>query len=226
MMDSETTVHVIGVEPEGPDPDRPPLSGLLGHCGLLMGGRRHIEGLSAYLPPGARLLAVTNNISEAMTALKDFVAGAKGMVAIVLATGDPLYHGIGGPISRAIPRHLLSFTPATTLVQRAFSLLGEPWEEAKVASIHGKKEDPVLSPGRWIFYTGGGRGPAQILEISLRQGLEVREMTVLEEIGLPGQKVTTFCPVDAGEINSREFRTLNMVVMTLEEKTDRKNADI
>lgn len=217
-MSSRAVIHVIGVEPEGPDPDRPPLSGLLGHCGLLCGGRRHIEGLSGRLPPGARLLTVTNNVPEVISALKNFEEGAEREVAVVLATGDPLYHGIGAAISRAIPRHLLAFSPATTLVQRAFSLLGEPWDEVNVASLHGKKEEPRLSAGRWIFYTGGSGGPSLLLEMAHRQGFDVHEMTVLEEIGLPGQKVTTFFPFDPEEIKSRDFRVLNMVVLTLEDK--------
>ena len=217
-MSSRAVIHVIGVEPEGPDPDRPPLSGLLGQCALLCGGRRHIEGLSGRLSPGARLLTVTNNVPEVISALRNFAEGAEKEVAVVLATGDPLYHGIGAAISRAIPRDLLGFSPATTLVQRAFSLLGEPWDEVNVGSLHGKKEEPKLSAGRWIFYTGGSGGPSLLLEMAHRQGFDVHEMTVLEEIGMPGQKVTTFFPLDPEEIKSRDFRVLNMVVLTLKDK--------
>ncbi len=210
-------IHVVGIEPEGPDPDRPPLSTLLGACRLLCGGRRHLEGLSGRISPGSRILPVTTNVPEVVEALKEFLRRGEEGVAVVLATGDPLYHGIGGPIAREIPRGHLAFYPATTLVQRAFSLLGEAWEGAQVASIHGKKEEPALGPGRWIFYTNGPKGPEMLVDMAFRQRLRIMEMIVLEEIGLPEQRVTTFDKVVVEEIRSREFRTLNMVVMTLDQ---------
>jgi precorrin-6Y C5,15-methyltransferase (decarboxylating) len=219
-MNEERRVHVVGVEPEGPRPDYFPLATLLPRCGILAGGKRHIEALSDRLPEGARLVPITNNVPEIVSVLEDFVINPAGKIAVVLATGDPLYHGIGGPISRAISREHVAYYPATTLVQRAFSLLGEPWEDVQVGSIHGKKEDPILSPGRWIFYTGGSGGPAALLEMAARQGFRIGEMTVLEGIGLPGQKVTSFRPPDPEKIREGEFQTLNMVVMTVEKNRD------
>ncbi len=217
-MIKERLVHVVGVEPEGPQPDFPPLAGLLSRCGILCGGRRHTEALSGRLPSGVQILPITNNVLEIVSTLTEFIKKPEGRIAVVLASGDPLYHGIGGPMSRAIDHGYVAYYPATTLVQRAFSLLGEPWEDVRVGSIHGKKEDPVLSAGRWIFYTGGSSGPVSLIEMAARQGFGIQEMTVLEKIGLPGQKVTSFRSQDLEEVRSQEFQTLNMVVMTVDIK--------
>ncbi len=222
-MNEEKLVHVVGVEPEGPQPELPPLAGLLSRCAILCGGRRHIEALSVRLPAGARILPITTNIREVVSTLTEFIKKPEGKIAVVLGSGDPLYHGIGGSLSRGIDRGYIAYYPATTLVQRAFSLLGEPWEDVRVGSIHGKKEDPLLSTGRWIFYTGGSSGPANLIEMADRQGFQIVEMTVLEEIGLPGQKVTFFWTPDLEEVRSRDFLTLNMVVMTVQPKNKDKD---
>ncbi|MEC4683230.1 MAG: precorrin-6y C5,15-methyltransferase (decarboxylating) subunit CbiE [Nitrospirota bacterium] len=210
-------IHVVGVEPEGPDPATLPLSRILKHCQLLCGGKRHLEKISPHVPVGAVVLPISNNISELLTVLEEFVRNRDGEgTAVVLATGDPLYYGIGRPISGRIPREFVIYTPATTLIQRAFSLLGDPWEDVRVGSIHSRKEIPiVLSEGRWAFYTDGSNGPHSLVDMADRQGFEVDKMIVLEEIGLPGQRVGVFTSVTASTEYPYKFKSLNIVVMDL-----------
>lgn len=114
----------------------------------------------------------------------------------------------------------MTYTPATTLIQRAFSLLGEPWEGVHVASIHSRREGPIrLSEGRWAFYTDGPKGPLSMVEMATRQGYEVATMNVLEEIGLPGQRLGTFRSVTPETEYPYEFKSLNIVVMSLNRKS-------
>jgi precorrin-6Y C5,15-methyltransferase (decarboxylating) len=210
-------IHVVGVEPEGPDPATPPLSRILKHCQLLCGGKRHLEKISPHVPDGAVVFPIANNISELVTVLDEFVRNRDGEgSAVVLATGDPLYYGIGRPISERISREFVTFTPATTLIQRAFSVLGDPWEDVRVGSIHSRKDNPiVLSEGRWAFYTDGPKGPHSLVAMADRQGFEVDKMIVLEEIGLPGQRVGVFRSVTTSTEYPYEFKSLNIVVMNL-----------
>lgn len=211
-------IHVVGVEPEGPDPDRLPLSELLGRCTLISGGRRHLEKISSRLPRDAVFLPITNNVPDVLQALESFAKNPdrEDRIALVLATGDPLYYGIGRQISESLPRRWVSFTPATTLVQRAFALMGEPWDDVHVASIHSRKEAPVLlSDGKWAFYTDGPKGPGSLVEMVFRQGYKIMSMTVLEEIGLDGQRMGTWERVTPSTVFPYEFKSLNIVVMTL-----------
>lgn len=214
-------IHVVGVEPEGPDPDIPPLSGLLGKCRLLCGGKRHLEKVRPFVPEDSDILAITNNIPEVLLALGQFVErGEKNKgIALVLATGDPLYYGIGRPIAERIPAGFLNFVPATTLIQRAFSLMCEPWDGVAVASIHSRRENPiVLSEGRWAFYTDGSQGPRSLVGMAEDQGFDIVKMTVLEEIGLPGERLGTFEKVTLSTEYPYEFKSLNIVVMKLNRK--------
>lgn len=58
---------------------------------------------------------------------------------VVLASGDPLYCGIGATLLRYIPAERLRFHPAPTAFQQLFARLGQAWEKSRFYSLHGKK---------------------------------------------------------------------------------------
>lgn len=59
----------------------------------------------------------------------------------ILASGDPLFYGVGSLLLKKIRDHsLINFIPSPTCVQIAFSKLKINYEEARVLSFHGKKK--------------------------------------------------------------------------------------
>ena len=223
-MNGNPKIYLVGVEPEGPDPRRPPLSKLIGTTRLVIGGRRHLDPLKGMVGPETEWLPVTSNIPEVIERLKQFLQeGKAGETALVLATGDPLYYGIGGAITKALPGESLVVIPAATLVQRAFALLREPWEKVRVGSLHSKKETPDLIPGRWAFYTGGSLGPAEVCQMVLERGFQLRNVAILEEIGMEGERVSFFPRIEAVHDLPADIKPLNMVVMTIEGAASRES---
>ncbi|MHB8368260.1 MAG: precorrin-6y C5,15-methyltransferase (decarboxylating) subunit CbiE [Leptospirales bacterium] len=217
-MTKKPSIHIIGVEPEGVAPSRAPLSDYLPKTALVIGGKRHLEPLREVLGKDVEFLRITSNIPEVVARLLRFAEESKPEKnAIVLATGDPLYYGIGAPIAAALPAGSFSVHPATTLVQRSFALLGEPWEKVSVGSLHSKKESPKLHPGRWAFYTGGSAGVREVCTLVLEKGFGIRKMALLEEIGMAGERVRHFEKVETIGILPDDVKALNMVVMTIEE---------
>ena len=64
---------------------------------------------------------------------------------VVLASGDPLWFGIGRSLSARLGGAQLRFHPAPTALQLAFARIGRPWQDASWVSLHGR--DPaVLAP--------------------------------------------------------------------------------
>ncbi|MGC8528756.1 MAG: precorrin-6y C5,15-methyltransferase (decarboxylating) subunit CbiE [Leptospirillia bacterium] len=216
-MKEKPRIYLVGVEPDGPDPERPPLSELLGSTRLAIGGRRHLDPLRERMGAETELLPVTSNIPEVIERLMRFLKEGKAdEKALVLATGDPLYYGIGGAITKSLPGESMVIIPAATLVQRAFALLREPWEKVRVGSLHSKKETPDLMAGRWAFYTGGSQGPAEVCAMILERGFHIRNMAILEEIGMKGERIRTFPRIDAVHEIPADIKPLNMVVLTIE----------
>ena len=58
--------------------------------------------------------------------------------AILISRGDPLWYGIGRVLLKNFPQNQLSFYPANTCIQLAFSKLKKSWQGTKTISIHGR----------------------------------------------------------------------------------------
>ena len=80
---------------------------------------------------------------------RDLAASLKALptteAVVVLASGDPLWFGIGRSLSARLGGAQLRFHPAPTALQLAFARIGRPWQDASWVSLHGR--DPaVLAP--------------------------------------------------------------------------------
>ncbi len=221
-------IHVIGMEPEGLSTQDIRFSRLFSHCRILCGGDRHLKTLTGSLPEPLETIMIRGKTAPLTDRLKLFLeeSPAKGC-AIVLASGDPLYHGIGSTLIREIDRRSLAFYPAPTLAQRAFALLGIPWEEASVVSFHKTGHSPALPDAAkkapvLAFYTDGPKGPHTVWSVlNQTPGIapRIRDMVVVENIGLPDQAICSIDPVRETTFEESRFATLNIVVVTLDPVT-------
>ena len=59
--------------------------------------------------------------------------------AILISRGDPLWYGIGRILLKNFSQNELSFYPANTCIQLAFSKLKKSWQGTKTVSIHGRE---------------------------------------------------------------------------------------
>ena len=65
--------------------------------------------------------------------------------AILVSRGDPLWYGIGRVLLKNFSQKELSFYPANTCIQLAFSKLKKSWQDAKIVSIHGRDSLELIS---------------------------------------------------------------------------------
>ncbi len=123
-----------------------------------------------------------------------FLRGFKGE-ASVLASGDPLFFGIGGVLLSEFPPEEVKIYPAVSSVQLAFAKAGKSWEDAFFMSLHGPKkrrwkpEDlPLLASihPKLAILTGGENRPCEIARFLP----EDSKVYVLERLGLPDEKMT------------------------------------
>lgn len=61
----------------------------------------------------------------------------------VLASGDPLFYGIGRMLLEHFDREAIAFHPHISCVQLAFARLGIPWQDATIVSVHGRAPDTL-----------------------------------------------------------------------------------
>lgn len=160
----------------------------LARAEVVAGAERHLAAVAAALPPGAERV-VLGPVDAALKRL----AGRRG---VVLASGDPGFFGIVRVLrARLGPVRVF---PAVSSVATAFARLGRPWDDVAVVSAHGRDLRPALNVCRArpavAVLTAPGAGPAEI-----GAGLAgwSRTLVVAEDLGGPGERLTTLDPAAA-----------------------------
>ncbi len=126
-----------------------------------------------------------------------------GRRAVVLASGDPLWFGIGRLLLQAFGPETLRFHPAPSSLQLAFARIGRPWQDASWISLHGRDPDPLAAelqrrPRALAVLTDPGRGGAAEVRALLRaSGLEAAyALWLCERLGHPHERVLRLLPSD------------------------------
>jgi len=130
---SEGILRVIGVDQQGQDKVNEAL--LVGCRAVVLTERfhRHLPD-----PPenGEDWLRIPiSPLAEAIEKIKRHLAS--GDVA-VLASGDPLFFGIGQKLINEFGCNRVRITPAVSSLQYAFARFGIPWAQAAFVSLHGR----------------------------------------------------------------------------------------
>jgi len=77
---------------------------------------------------------------------------------VVLATGDPLCHGIASYLYKKLPADQLQIIPNISSIQLAFAQIGLSWQDAKIVSVHSK------DAGEWTKAAGPEHGFYALLQ--------------------------------------------------------------
>lgn len=147
----------------------------------------------------------------------------------VLATGDPLFFGIGGKLIGRFGQDRVKVYPSLSVMQIAFSRFKLNWDDAIFFSLHGRKIDRLFSAlmqGTKIFlFTDGKNSPDHIAEkIIGRLGNEKAmeyEGYIAENIGSENERLTKGLLRD---IRQKSFSNLN--VMIIRKRVEQKRKDI
>lgn len=198
-------ITVVGCD-GGPLPE--PAARRLSGASLVAGARRHLDAVR--LPEGARCV----EIGELGAALDRIDAAAD---AVVLASGDPGFFGIVRALrERGIEPEVI---PAVSAVAAAFARMGLTWDDAVVASAHGRDPRAAVNACRAMpkvaVLTSPAFGPAEL-------GAELtgwgRRLCVAERLGEPRERITWCTPDEAA---TRKWAVPNVVVCLTGQATSR-----
>lgn len=208
-MNGGNRIDVVGVTDGGAASLAPGVLALVERAGLLCGGERQL----AFFPDHpARRLAIEGDLAALARRLcQEASAGAR---VVVLASGDPLLYGIGGTLRRWLPASSLRFHPAVSAAQLAWSRIGEPWQDARTVSAHGRDLAPVVSAalagGRLAIFTDGEHTPDTIARALLAAGGADRRAVVCERLGGDHERIVDTRLV---ELPGRHFDPLNVLLL-------------
>lgn len=158
---------------------------------VLMGSRRQLA-LLPELVAGERVPWP----SPLMPALPGLLAAHRGRRVCVLASGDPMHHGIGAAVLRILGPDNVTVLPAASSISLACARLGWAVEEVEVVGLVGRPVEllnPHITPGRRLLILGAAAASVGVLLSS--RGYEASRLTVLEQLGGPAERVTRGTPL-------------------------------
>jgi precorrin-6Y C5,15-methyltransferase (decarboxylating) len=191
-MRSETSpvVTVVGIGAGG----WPDLSGtaraVLTTAELILGGPRQLA-----LLPDAVTAERRPWPTPLLPALPGLFEAERDRRIGVLASGDPMFHGIGATLARVLGPDRLRVLPHPSSVSLAAARLG--WDLART-DVVSLVTAPVaslgraLNPGRRILVLASGADtPAEVAGYLTARGWPKAVLTVLEQLGGPAERVLT-----------------------------------
>lgn len=179
-------LSVIGIGEDG-------LSGLseiarflLDRSQVIIGGARHL----AMLPPEdtrEKLLW-----ASPLQATVDEIVRRRGESVCVLASGDPMCHGIGVTLSRRIPIAEMTVIPAASAFSLACARLGWALADVETFSLTNRPIASIalaLYPGaRLLVLSADRHTPAKVAELLTQRGFGSSLMTVFERMGAGAER--------------------------------------
>lgn len=117
---------------------------------LVIGGQRTLQLFAPQIHPAAEQRDLTGALSQVPEWVRS--AQAAGQRVVVLATGDPLCHGIAAYLASRLCIEALEVLPNVSTLQLACARLGLPWQDMKFSSVHSK------DAGDWVAGSGPGHG--------------------------------------------------------------------
>lgn len=143
----KNSCHIIGISNSALSAEQ---KELLKNCVLIVSGRRLLQLCGQFSAP---TLAVTP-LQEALQGISRSLA--TGDVA-VLASGDPLFFGIGKRLIETLGAERVHIHPALSSLQLAFARFKLPWDDAHIVSLHGRSSvhipGAVLNHAKTFLFT-------------------------------------------------------------------------
>jgi precorrin-6Y C5,15-methyltransferase (decarboxylating) len=117
---------------------------------LVVGGARTLALFDDEISPAA----VRRDLTGQLGAVPDWVRGAREarQASVVLATGDPLCHGIASYLASRLCIEAIEVIPNVSTLQLACARVGLAWQDARIVSVHSK------DAGEWRIGAGPEHG--------------------------------------------------------------------
>ena len=193
-------IEVIGTDAGAPASLPPAHQQLLRQAALVAAPRRLHEAIQTWAGERGPTLIASDQPEPLLEQLRRLHPDDP---AVVLASGDPLWFGIGRLLLDGLPSEQLRFHPAPSSLQLAFARIGRPWQDASWLSLHGRDPEPLAArlqqrPAALAVLTDPNRGGAEAVRLCLRAaGLEqAYGFWLCERLGHPAERVQRLAPGD------------------------------
>jgi precorrin-6Y C5,15-methyltransferase (decarboxylating) len=203
------------------------------NSGIILSSSRLFEVFKRYREFGKvkEKVLVIDTVDETIEFIKSKISehGEEDLIT-VLASGDPLFFGIGRRVINEFGKDRVEIMPDLSSIQIAFARIKEPWDNAFLMSLHRgpdptKRRSPkyemkdipdLLERHKKIaILTDRENNPAEISKVLVSSPI-TRNLApllyVCERLGYPDEYIAKGTPED---ISAMSFSTPNVVIILL-----------
>jgi precorrin-6B C5,15-methyltransferase / cobalt-precorrin-6B C5,C15-methyltransferase len=196
------TVTVVGIGADGWAGLSPRSKAAIEQAGVLVGGPRQLAlvpqavpgrriPLPSPLQPGLSELisahAGTAHVGTAHVGTAQADPSQADPALVVLASGDPMFYGIGATLVRLLGVAQVTVLPHPSSVSLAAARLGWALDDVDVVSLVGRPREllhPLLQPGRRVLaLTAETTAAADVRSLLAARGFGGSQVTVLADLG-------------------------------------------
>ena len=175
----------------------------------LVGGKRLLD---LFKESRARQKVIGKDIDGVIRFVKN---ERKKKRVVVLASGDPMFYGIGRRMLDAIGAKNTLIYPNISSIAAAFARIKEPWDDVFVISLHGRENESGLFKAleendKIAVFTDPKNNPARLAARLLENQFFNYQICVLEALGSKSEKVNWYALAEAAK---KTFADPNMVVL-------------
>ncbi len=225
----EPTVSVVGIGADGWAGLAEPGRAAVRDAEVLLGGPRQLDLVAGHTEAEPRPWP-----SPMLPALPGLLAELADRRVCVLASGDPMLHGVGATRARLLGPARIDVVPHPSSVALACARLGWARDGVEVVRAVGRPPARVrrfLAPGvRLLVLSEDAATPRALAELLVDAGYGGSAMTVLAQLGGPAERRTTGTPagwthppsgaspvgapdVDALDVDALDVDALNVVAV-------------
>ncbi len=188
-------------------------SEVIASCCSVVASKRHAPLVSPFDIPVIPIAPITGMVEKVQKCLTD------GSVAI-LASGDPLFYGIGKTLLNYFNAEQIEIHPALSSVQLACTRFKTSWDDMVLISLHGRAAEnisgKILPHAKTLLFTDNVNTPKKIAQNLLAaltasgdsDRINNIRMRVAEDLALKSEKIHDGT---LEELSSLNFSPLNMV---------------
>lgn len=200
-------LSVVGIGEDGMVGLAPAACALIETAEVLVGGARH---LGMVPDGGAERIIWERPLARTIDAIET----RRGARVTVLASGNPMWYGIGVTLSRRFPREEMTIMPQRSAFSLAAARLGWPLADCATTTLHGRPVDTLrlhLAPHRCILILSEDGGtPREVAELLTGLGWGPSRLTVLAHLG--GSRETVLAD-EAQSWGDRRVPDLNTIAI-------------
>jgi len=184
------TVTVVGIGADGYAGLAPASRAAVDAAGVVLGGKRQLD-----LLPESISASRISWPSPLRPAVRELVSEHSDRGLVVLASGDPMFHGIGRTLVEELGADRVHVLPHPSSVALACARMGWPVESTPVVSTLTGPVEAVLrhvgDRARLLVLSRDADTPRQIADLLVTKGFSASTLTVLGSLGSADESRTS-----------------------------------